>query len=86
MFEILSSRAVSVLVSRAGQPLSEDRQLALEASLCGAGRLTCEAYSCGSFRTHPYLSGSQGANVYVFPKENQIKIILSKIKSVGGNT
>lgn len=26
------------------------------------------------------------ANVHVFSKENQIKIIVSKIKSVGGNT
>lgn len=39
-----------------------------------------------SFSTQPYLSGSQGANVYVFSKENQIKMILSKIKSVGGKT
>lgn len=50
------------------------------------GRLSHVPNSCGPFSTQPYLSGSQGANVYVFPKENQIKITLSKIKSVGGNT
>ena len=26
------------------------------------------------------------ANVHVFSKENQIKVVLSKMKSVGGNT
>lgn len=85
MSEILRSGAVSVLISHAGQPLAEDKQLAWEASRRGAGCLICLIH-VGPFRTQPYLSGSQGANVYVFSKENQIKMILSKIKSVGGNT
>lgn len=50
------------------------------------GGLSHVANARGPFSAQPYLSGSQGANVYVFSKENQIKIILSKIKSVGGNT
>lgn len=50
------------------------------------GGLSHVANARGPFSAQPYLSGSQGANVYVFSKENQIKIILSKIRSVGGNT
>lgn len=35
--------------------------------------------------THTCKSAKE-ANVHVFSKENQIKIVLSKIKSVGRNT
>ena len=61
-------RAVSVLVFSCKAAFSEDKRLALEASLHGVGCVTCRACSCGSFSTHPYLSASQGSKCPCFLK------------------
>lgn len=84
-FEILRSRQSQDSFLKKVSLLQRTNKLAWEASLRGAGCLICLIH-VGPFSTQPYWSGSQGANVYVFSKENQIKMILSKIKSVGGNS
>lgn len=75
-------------------PVFSCKSVFSRAQIAGLGQHLCMGWAASSVKpihVAPLVltrtcKSAKEANVRVFSKENQIKIILSKIKSVGGNT